>query len=196
MKIPKFLYHYYELENGPFRNITEYGYEKAVNIQNKIVEGWNSKRHDGYVKLRFSLEKRMRAQFILKGGKPTRNDPSYFTLGECQWAKSWYINPGVIKISLTHFKSEHISFTYPDSMISYQLFDEPKLEKYRKNCSGKIFLLSEINNLINEYSLPSEKKSKAEERLKYDRYIEAQVWDDSIIKAYKTKMKKEYNDKT
>lgn len=187
MTIPKFLFHYYELDNGPFRNITEYGFEKAVNIQNQILEGWNSKRPENYIDLRFLLEKRIREQFILKGGKPNRNDPFYFTLGECDWAKSWYINPGVIKIPLTDFNPDHISFTYPDSMVSFQFYDEPKLKTYRKNCNGQIFLLSEISDLINEYGIPSEEKCKIEERLKYDKYIEAQVWDDEVIKAYRNK---------
>lgn len=187
MTIPKFLFHYYELENGPFRNITEYGFEKAVNIQSQILEGWNSKRPENYIGLRFLLEKRIREQFILKGGKPNRNDPFYFTLGECDWAKSWYINPGVIKIPLTDFNPDHISFTYPDSMVSFQFYDEPKLKTYRKNCNGQIFLLSEISDLINEYGIPSEEKCKIEERLKYDKYIEAQVWDDEVIKAYRNK---------
>ncbi|AXT54594.1 hypothetical protein D1815_02080 [Aquimarina sp. AD1] len=187
MNIPKYLFHYYELENGPFRNITEYGHEKAENIQDKITEGWNSKRPENYLDLRFSLEKKIKDGFILKGGRPNRKDPFYFTLGKCEFAKSWYVNPGVIKIPLIDFKPEHISFTYPDSMISYQFHDESKLKTYRKNCNGQIFLLDEINDLIGEYGLPNEEKSQTEERFKYDKYIEAQVWDDQIIKKYKTK---------
>lgn len=185
MEIPKFLFHYYELDNGPFRNITEFGCEKAKDIQNKIAHGQNSKRPKNYIDLRFSLENRIREQFIQKGGKPNRKDPFYFTLGACEFAKSWYTNPGVIKIPLTNFKAEHISFTYPDSMVSFQFYDEPKLKTYRKNSNGQVFLLDEIPSLIEEYGLPSEEKSKNEERFKYDKYIEVQVWDDQIVKTYK-----------
>ena len=187
MTIPKFLFHYYELENGPFRNITEFGYEKAEEIQNQISKGWNSKRPENYIKLRLALEKRIKEKFISKGGKPNRNDPFYFTLGECEWAKSWYINPGIIKIPITVFRPEHISFTYPDSMVSFQFYDEPKLETYRKACNGKVFLLNEMNDLISEYGIPSDEKCLAEESLKYDKYIEAQIWDEEIISEYKNK---------
>jgi hypothetical protein len=187
MIIPKFLFHYYELDNGPFRNITEYGYEKAEKIQNQISKGWNSKRPENYIELRLALEKRIKEQLISKGGKPNRNDPFYFTLGECNWAKSWYVNPGVIKIPLTDFKPEHISFTYPDSMVSFQFYDEPKLATYRKDCNGQVFLLDEMNDLINDYGIPSDEKCLTEERFKYDKYIEAQVWDDEIINKYKNK---------
>ena len=186
MFVPEYLYHYYEIENGPFRNITENGYEKAVAVQSQILKGWNSKRPDNYIDLRFALEKRIRRQFIAKGGKPNRNDPFYFTLGECLWAKSWYINPGVIKIPLSDFKSEHISFTYPDSMVSFQFHDEPKLALYRKTCNGKVFMHHEIPDLINTFGLPSDDMSESHEHLKYDKYIEAQIWDDNIINKYKT----------
>jgi len=81
MPIPKFLYHYYELENGPFLNITEQDFEKATNIQSEISKGWNSKRPNNYIELRFALEKRIKKQFVSKGGKPKRKDPFYFTLG-------------------------------------------------------------------------------------------------------------------
>ncbi len=187
MTIPRFLYHYYELEKGPFQNITELGFDNAIKIQNQISEGWNSKRPNNYIELRFALEKRIKEQFTLKGGKPNRNDPFYFTLGECEWAKSWYVNPSFIKIPLSDFHTEHISFTYPDSMISFQFYDEPKLNTYRKECNGKVFLLNELDNLINEYGLPSKQLWESEEKMKYDRYIEVQIWDDSIIKDYKNK---------
>ena len=188
MNTPKFLFHYYELENGPFRNITENGSEEAKKIQEQISEGWNSKRPNNYVELRLALEERIKEQFILKGGKPNRNDPFYFTLGECNWAKSWYLSPGVIKIPLADFNPEHISFTYPDSMVSFQFHDEPKLATYRKDINGKVFLLDEIEELIiKKYGVPSEEKWKFEEAMKYDRYIEAQVWDNEIINEYKNK---------
>ena len=188
MAIPEFLYHYYELENGPFRNLTELGVEKANGIQSGITEGWNSKRPPNYVELRFDLEKRLKKLFVSKGGMPNRDDPFYFTLGECKWAESWYVNPGILKIRISDLKPEHISFTYPDSMVSFQFHDEPKLATYRKNANGKVFLLNEIEDeIIKMYGMPSEDKWESEEAMKYDRYIEAQVWDDGIIKAYKTK---------
>jgi len=42
-----------------------------------------------------------------------------------------------------------------------------------------------IGDLINQYGLPLEEKWQNEEEMKYDRYIEVQIWDDSIIKDYK-----------
>jgi len=187
MTIPKYLYHYYEFDNGPFRNITEHGYEKAVSIQSQISEGWNSRRTDDYIELRFALEKRLKEEFVLKGGKPNRDDPFYFTLGACEWAKSWYINPGVMKIPLSDFEPEHISFTYPDSMISFQLYDESQFATYRKEYNGQVFLLNEMEDLIRKFGLPTEEKWKTEEKMNYDRYIEVQVWDDLIVNEYKLK---------
>lgn len=70
-------------------------------------------------------------------------------------------------------------------MISFQLHNDPKFATYRKEYNGQVFLLEEISNLIDEYGLPSEEKWKSEEKFVYDRYIEAQIWDDEIINAYK-----------
>ena len=185
--IPDYLYHYYEISNGPFQNITQVGFEKAIEIQSKILEGWNSKRPPNYIELRFALERKLKDQFISKGGKPNRDAPFYFTLGECEWVKSWYISPGVIKIHLSDLNPEHISFTYPDSMVSFQFHDEPKLATYRKNENGKVFLLNEIGEVINKHGVPTEEKWNFQEEMKYDRYIEAQVWDDSFIEKYQNK---------
>ncbi len=187
MNTPEFLYHYYEIDQGPFLNITQNEFEKAKKIQNNISVGFNSKRPPNYIELRFSLEKRLKKGFVNKGGKPKRNDPFYFTLGKCEWLKSCYENPGVVKIPLADFKSEQISFTYPDSMVSFQFHDEPKLVKYRKACNGQVYLLDEIQELLNEYGIPTEEKWHSQESLKYDRYVEVQVWDDFIIKKYLAK---------
>lgn len=184
MAIPKYLYHYYELDNGPFRNITELGFEKATDVQSKISDGWNSKRPPNYIELRFALETRIKKQFVSKGGKPNRDDPFYFTLGACEWAKSWYIDPGVVKICLSDLNPDHVSFTYPDSMVSFQFHDEPKLSTYRKEENGKVFLLNEIDEVINKHGIPTKEKWESQEEMKYDRYIEAQVWDDSFIEEY------------
>ncbi|WP_109302697.1 hypothetical protein [Aquimarina sp. AU474] len=185
MKIPQFLYHYYEIDKGPFLNITQNEFEKALEIQNNISEGFNSKRPANYIELRFDLEKRLKNAFARKGGEPNRNDPFYFTLGECDWVKSLYANPGVVKIPIENFNPQHISFTYPDSMVSFQFHDEPKLEMYRKKCNGQVFMFSEINSLIDEFGMPSEEKWQSIEKMKYDRYIEVQVWDDEVVKKFK-----------
>ncbi|KAA1245139.1 hypothetical protein [Aquimarina sp. RZ0] len=184
MNIPKFLFHYYEIEQGPFKNITDNTFEEAKNIQNNISVGFNSKRPPNYTELRFALEKRLKNEFISKGGKPKRENPFYFTLGECNWLKSCYHTPGVVKIPLDNFKSEQISFTYPDSMVSFQFFDEPKLKKYKKEYNGKVFVRQEMETVIKKYGIPRENIWMTNEEMKYDRYIEAQVWDDYILKDY------------
>lgn len=181
MKIPTHIYHYYEIDNGPFKNLTEYGKDRALEIQQNISVGFNSQRPANYVELRFALEKRLKDQFVSKGGVVTRNDPYYFTLGPCEWVSSIYINPGVVKIPLADINPNHISFTYPDSMVSFQFHDEPKLATYRKECNGKIFTLRDLKGLVDEYGIPSKDKWESEEKMKYDRYIEVQVWDNSFL---------------
>ncbi|MEL7001229.1 MAG: hypothetical protein AAFN93_00700 [Bacteroidota bacterium] len=185
IQMPEYLYHYYELENGPFRNITRNKLERAKEIQNSISVGINSKRPPNYIELRFALEKRLKDAFTIKGGQPTRDDPFYFTLGECDWLKSMYSNPGVVKIPLANLDFKYLTFTYPDSMVSFQFGDEPKLATYRKEVNGKVFLFDEIEKeIISKYGIPSQEKWESDESMKYDRYIEAQLWDDAIIAEF------------
>lgn len=190
MDIPKFIYHYFEIEQGPFRNITQNTFEEAKKVQSNISIGFNSKRPVNYIELRFALEKRLKKDFIAKGGNPERNDPFYFTLGKCEWLKSLYENPGFIKIPISELNSKQISFTYPDSMVSFQIHDEPKLAVYKKDYNGKVFLLNELKTLIKKYNLPSEEKWQSQENMKYDRYIEVQVWDNFLIEKYRNKKTK------
>lgn len=185
MALPNYLFHYYEINNGPFRNITEFGPEKAASIQTDITEGFISNRTPDYIDQRFDLEVWLKEQFVNKGGTPNRNEPFYFTLGPCEWLKTWYKNPGVIKIPLADFNPKHLSFTYPDSMISFQLNTLPDFAAYRKPHNGQVFLLEEIKELINDYGLPTEEQWQSIETMKYDRYVEVQVWDDVVVNSFK-----------
>ena len=72
-----------------------------------------------------------------------------------------------------------ISFTYPDSMPSLAIATDTtgREDLYRKPIHGQVFTLEEIIEVIQEYGMPGN-KWKTEEHWQYDRFIEAQVWDD------------------
>lgn len=182
MKLPTHLFHYFEKNSEPLQSMTAQGFDKATEIQKNITKGFNSQRPPNYVELRFAVEKRLKSAFESKGGKPKSPNPSYFTLGSCDWVKSCYDDPSVTIIPLADVDPEQLTFTYPDSMVSFQFHDEPKLGIYRKPCNGQVFLLDEIMEVIDQYGLPSEEKWQNEEASKYDRYIEVQVWDDDLVK--------------
>jgi len=192
MTIPKYIYHYYELKKGPFRNISMLDYADAKKVLEDIKVGFNKNKDADYLDLRLALEEKLKSDFIAKGGKPTRKDPFYFTLGTCKWLEtSWFEQTGIVQIPLDVFaeKKDIISITYPDSMISYQLSEDENFKDKRKACNGQIYTLDELDDLIRTYGLPSEDKWKNDERFTFDRYIEVQVWDFKPIQDYLDNLK-------
>jgi hypothetical protein len=176
--IPDFLCHYYDANDGPFRNLSDLSeVEAEVQLQRIRVAGdrFASKRKDDYLSVRRELERRVRALFIAKGGRPIRQHPHYFVLGECSWLKSWYPQGCELRIPLRMFLAEIVSFTYGDTFPAMRYADG-------KATRGKVYMLDELSSLVEEFGLPQ--VWNADGSGGPDRYIEAQVWDDEPIKSF------------
>ncbi|WP_307470654.1 hypothetical protein [Paenibacillus harenae] len=172
------LYHYFEMDLGPFRNLSKLKYEEAIEILNQIKREGNtfaSKRTDEYMSIRRGLEQLARAQFIAKGGFPKNSYPHYMTLGECDWLKTWYQRPGVIIIPWEKFTDESISFTYGDLFPTMRFQDQ---KPYRK----QVYTKNEIKQIINQFGFPQEWNRNGDKGP--ERYIEAQVWDEDVINEF------------
>ncbi|QTH45807.1 hypothetical protein J4772_16105 [Cohnella sp. LGH] len=172
------LYHYYEAEQGPFRNLSSLSIEEASKVSEQIrLEGrsFASQRSEEYMTIRRGLEEIARNQFINKGGKPKNRFPHYMTLGECRWLESWYKNPKMIAIDWNEFLEDSISFTYGDLFPTMRY---PDNKPYRR----KIFTKAEIVTLIAEWGLPQEWNKDGEKGP--ERYIEVQIWDEETINRF------------
>ena len=135
-----------------------------------------------YMKLRRFAEERTRAEFIAKGGLPVLRYPRYLVLGTSKWFCDWYIDKREIRIPLSCFDSQSISFTYPDCLISTLLAEDPKWKDRRKPYHGRVFTLEEVPDLVAEFGMPDEEDPK---RFEIDEHlIEAQVWDMKPIQDY------------
>jgi hypothetical protein len=178
--LPDFLCHYYEAADGPLRNLSDLAEEQAQEILSRIRsqgDRFASRRGDDYLSVRRGLEDQVRSLFIAKGGLPKRRRPHYFILGECAWLKSWYPHGCELRIPLSAFPLDSVSFTYGDTFPAMRY---PDGKPYR----GQVFTRAELPALVAEYGLPQ--VWNAEGRLSPDRYIEAQVWDDGPLQAYLT----------
>ncbi|HEX3075611.1 MAG TPA: hypothetical protein VHQ24_01945 [Lachnospiraceae bacterium] len=175
-----YLYHYYEKELGPFRNLSDLSYDSAQNVLNEIRkngETYLSKREETYMARRFELEELTRNLFIEKGGKPGRKAPHYMVIEECDWLRSWYRNGDFVRIPMERFSKETISFTYGDMFPTFS----PRVndgKEYRK----KLYTYEEIIPLIEKYGLPQ--IWNREGAFGPERYIEVQVWSDDVVKEY------------
>ena len=175
---PEIIVHYYEANKGPFRSLSNLSMEEAESILQRIrQEGmvFASKRNLDYLRIRKSLEERIRQLFIEKGGQPKRLRPHYFILGRCDWVKSWYCDGREVQILLKTVDPRVISFTYGDSFPAMRYQDG---KPYR----GQVYRLEELSEILARYGLPQVWNSEGE--YGPERYIEAQVWDDEPVKEY------------
>jgi hypothetical protein len=185
--MPDFLSHYYESTKGPFLNLSDLSLTEAEAILDKIRQdglSFASKRASDYLKIRQSLEDQVRRLFMEKGGKPRREKPHCMILGACPWLKEWYVNGREIRIPLTHFNQDVVSFTYGDTFPAMRFQDG---KPYR----GQVYTLAELPEIIHLYGLPQD--WNIDGKRGPDRYIEAQVWDDEPIRQFLRKVTKNAN---
>ncbi|MGO4106360.1 hypothetical protein [Paenibacillus sp. YAF4_2] len=170
-----FLYHYYEESAGPFRNLSDLEPEEAELVLSEIrllKKGYASKRSNDYLTIRRSLELKAREIFIMKGGRPVRSFPHYMTVGECPWLLEWYEKGRELRIPISNFVPDTISFTYGD-LFPTMRYQDGKM--YR----NQVYTFNEIEALINEFGLPQEWNRLGNNGP--ERYIEVQVWDDKPL---------------
>ena len=187
--IPNYLTHYYEKGNIRLKNICSYDDVEARAILTNLSEsGQRTWLHPGYLEERREVEAWLEREFLDKGKKPYLRHPIYFVLGEHDdlFQKGGFFsltNPIKLQIPLSLFDSNQISFTYPDSMPSYNIPRQERGKPYLKPFHGRVFTKDEINEVIQTYGLPGD-RWKVEEKWRYDRFIEAQIWDARPIERF------------
>lgn len=176
MNMPNFLSHYYDGADGPFSNLSMLPIEQAEQILEEIRRDGNrfaSQRASDYLKRRLELEIKIRQCFEEKGGKPKLARPHYMILGTCPWLKQWYVDGQELQIKLTSISEDCVSFTYGDSFPAMNYND---VKPYRR----QIYTLNELGEIVRRYGLPQEWNPDGKGGP--ERYIEAQVWDDTPLK--------------
>lgn len=191
MKLPSSLFYYYEASRPPFESLSEQNPDVFNEVMddlstsgvkdNRFDEDW---KRDFYRTYRPYTEKTFRALFIDKGGKPELIHPRYMSLGPVNWFYEWYRETKVIEIPLSAFAEEHLSFTYPDSMMSLLIAEDryPPFQQFKQPYHGKLYRLSELEDLVATYGVPDETDPR---NLEYgNRLIEAQIWDLAPLVPY------------
>ena len=143
-------------------------YEMAV--QNKDTSAfYRFADFENYYPRRLETDMLLYTRFIQLGGKPLQEHPISFVLQGSDFLNDWFDGGIVTTIPLNCIHSDHISFTYGDSMST--------LEKHgRFTMLTKDMLLKVISNY----------KGTLEEFLanvaNQHHYIEVQVWDDECLR--------------
>ena len=190
--IPDFLTHYYRNPMGPFLCLADLD----PVARERILAGMKEEHTIGpwrfsdplYMEECCRVNELVRARFIAKGGRPKRRNPHCAVLGTSSWIEE--IAPGCRKvvIPLSKLDSDIVSFTYPDSGISFYFAIKTAEEArpythLRKPFHEQVFRIEELESLVAEYGLPRE-RWREDETYKYHYYIEAQIWDDESLRAF------------
>lgn len=125
MKIyDNYAYHYYDDSFHKFANLRELSHSEAVLLDHKFVK---DKEH--YLKRRVAAEEIMLSSFIKKGGNPKLKYAHYFMVGRYDGVISSFKYPRAIKILISCFKSDTISFTFGDSFFAFFVSTHPTKRK-------------------------------------------------------------------
>lgn len=185
-----YLTHYYMPGTPPFRSLSALPETEAIHIMEslydeKLLVMTRFKDPYQYLRNRKQSEHWVRESFIRKGGKPHDAYPHYMVLGESKWIvrASGDAHPPMICIPLSGFEEEDVSFTYPDSMISFWFGNEKPPEYYMPEFHGQVFTRAEILSIVAQKGMPEDDwHTNLPEDLAP--YIEAQVWNHACLGVY------------
>jgi hypothetical protein len=185
------LTYYYTRDTEPFRSLSALPDAEAIEIMkalcNDTLFGSRFKDPVKYLNDRKETEQWVREAFIAKGGHPKAAYPIPMVLGASPWLARQSPIPeahGEIRIPLSTFDNDDVSFTYPDSMVSRWLGLAKPSEYYMPEYHGKVFTISEILSIVTSKGLP-EKDWETSLPNDMPPYIEAQVWHHEPLIEYK-----------
>lgn len=193
MNTPRFVTHYHPTEDPPFRNLSEVPKPERDKVISMLAERrQNPSFHRvfgaKYISLRLATEEKLRSLLLAAGGRPERKAPHYFVLGSSKWFEGLYPSTKSVVLPLDELDGLTTSISFPDSFTAMRLGEtyglpvEP-LKPYHE----KIYLLSQLSELIGEYGIPEDSSNPdysnyAQEP--FEKYIEVQVWSDVPVQKF------------
>lgn len=130
-----------------------------------------------YLRERRESEAWVRAAFAARGGRPVAAHPIAMVLGTSAFIERHAdpVETRQIRIPLSALDEKDVSFTFPDSMVSYGFWKDRVPEYYLPEYHGKVFTMREILELVEARGMPEETWNA---KLPPDlgAYVEAQVW--------------------
>lgn len=188
------LTHVYKRGTTPFRSLSALPDPEAIDImQSLYMKGsviWERFEDPAeYLQHRKRVEEWLRREFIAKGGQPRAAYPIYMVWGRSKWIETMLdsitqATTVEIHVPLSLFCEETISFTYPDSMVSYLLNLERNPAYYLPEYHGRVFTLAEMREILERNGQPGYRWG-TELPAEMANYIEAQVWDHEPLLALK-----------
>jgi len=180
--LPNVLTHYYRPFSRPLLSLSALSEQELLGVLEGLArqEPLPYRLTDpAYLSERRRLERLMRHQFETKGGRPEREFPHYFVLGEFSlWESD---GSSRVQIPLRTVESVAVSFTLTDSFFNYRRHNLRGVEIPLRPYHGQLFALEELPAQLALHGLPGEAWRFHPER-RFDVYVEAQIWSDEPVR--------------
>jgi hypothetical protein len=160
------LIHFYKRGGEPFRSLSALSDADALKRMEayyvKAVFWERFENPQRYLQIRRQIEAWLHNAFIAKGGKPDEPYPIYMILGRSKWLLAagdpvTLATIAEILVPLSIFQECEVSFTYPDSMVSWLMDQQRNPAYYLPEFHGKVFTLPEIRQVVETMGLPGER---------------------------------------
>lgn len=134
--------------------------------------------HPSYLSERRRLERLMRQQFEAKGGRPERQLPHYFVLGEFSlWEAD---GSSRVQIPLAAVPARAVSFTLTDSFFNYRRHNLRGIEIPPRPYHAQLFTLEELPAELARHGAPGD-AWRSDPARRFEVYVEAQLWSDEPV---------------
>ena len=178
------LNHYYHKAEKPFQTLSALPDCEAIELMSRLEKRPGAvyrrfKDPRKYLRHRRATESWLRQEFGRKGGQLISSYPIYFSVGPALWVEEGYNEQSrMVQMPLSSVPPTQVSFTYPDSMVSYWLRTQTDKIFYQPAYHGKVFTLPEVLEIIDRFGMPGNAWRTNPTR-KHDIFIEAQLWSDT-----------------
>jgi hypothetical protein len=187
--LPSFLTHYYEAERGPFKNVCDLSdaeLDRLIAAEKDADTAFNRfALGKDFFKIRRAADDLLIEKYAEKFGCKPLNRPFYAVLGEFDRTLSMYRDGRSVRIEVSQFSREQVTFMYPDHFVlvwSRKLF--PPLPALFGPCRysyepfhDRLFSYDELADAFIRYSLDARIASAKRQNLWVSSYIEAHIWD-------------------
>jgi len=183
----EFITHYYQ--SVPFRSLSALSRSEALKVMEELYEdnAFYDRFRDPtqYWDSRKETEKWLIEDLVSRGGQPTVEYPIYAVLGSSPWIENYSIHNKVavekIQMPISIFNENDISFTIPDSMVSYWIARDKPVPLYNSAYHGKTFTLSEAKDWEFTELIELIESTHPNGTIPY---VEAQIWNHEVARNY------------
>jgi hypothetical protein len=178
-ELPELVTHNYDPKRGPFRNICDLPRTEAESLLAEMASSGGRTFKANYLSRRLATEEWLRSEKSRKLGATRLARPIYFFLGDFADGRD-ASRPASILMPLSEFPPDVVTFTYPDSMASLAIACLDDHIADRRDYHGRVFTFQELAGAVSRHGIPGQ-RWKTNPTMRYDRFIEMQLWDDRPI---------------